>query len=430
MATTPIPLTATTLEELRMQLRIILRDLYEERIAGYKVGDVLATDDDDVLGLTLASISGLEKYGGTALRIKCRSGGGAQITSDGLSLTSEAISVLASADYVMPALSTSNTDAENATLLSDAIASNAAVILLPKGTFSYNSPLTISRALRIEGTGSTGRNTGTGTSMSRLQYTGTGVAMTLNGESANGTYNIHLSNFSLLGNENADGGILVGASATTPVLMSSMKNINIDLFTKAGAYGLKVGRCQQSVFENVHAHQNYYNVSIDGLNTTLTFRNCHAVSAAAIGWYIAGLIGASFHQCLAEANVDSGLYIYSSGCNTVQFFNWHSESNSMGHARAATVITGSGDVGSPIFINFFGGYFGDDLSGVPLPTIELDYAMRCMFFGTTVPALSYITVSNHTSLCVWNTCDTTAVGTDITGNASGRMNMVIPTYPT
>ena len=92
MATTPIPLTGTTLEELRMQLRIILRDLYEERIAGYKVGDVLATDDDDVLGLTLADISGLEKAeSGTQLRIKCKVGGGAQITTEGLAMTVDSI---------------------------------------------------------------------------------------------------------------------------------------------------------------------------------------------------------------------------------------------------------------------------------------------------------------------------------------------------
>jgi hypothetical protein len=342
-------------------------------------------------------------------------GGVVNLTNDDI------ISIIVGDTYVMPRILSTNTAAQNAILLQAAIDSNASVLVLPRGTFTYDTGLTINRAIRVDGGGSTGRNTGTGTAMTRLQYTGAGIGLTLDGESANGTYNIHLSNFSLLGNANANGGILIGASATTPVVLSSLKNINIDLFNKVGVYGLKLARCQQTIFENVHARQNYNGIWADGLNTTLTFINCHAISNAARGFVIAGLVGGSFLQCLGESNGVSGLLVYSSGANSLNFYSFHSESN-----VATTVINGSGDDGSATNINFWGGYFGEEVSG---RTINLDYASHCTFHDVTVPGLSYIEVTDHTANCVWETTSRTAVGAGITGNASDRMNLIVPTYP-
>lgn len=321
-------------------------------------------------------------------------------------------------------ISESASAATNATVLQAAIDSSASTLYLPPGTFEYDTGLIIDRAIKICGAGSTGRNNGTGVSMCRISYTGSDVAITLDGEGVNGTYNMHLSDFSLLGNANATGGILIGTTSTTPVIMSSLKNINIDLFNKASAYGLKLQRCQQTIFENVHSHQNYYGVIVGGIpggNTTLTFRNCHAISSTSIGWYILSMLGSSLYQCLSESNGDRGLYIYSGNVNSVNFHGWHSESNA-----DRTYITGTG-VSIPTYCNFWGGYFSEVVSS---KTIELDYATSISFHNVTVPSITNVAVSANTSFCVWETHAPSVVGSDVAGNASGRMNLIVPTYPT
>lgn len=317
-------------------------------------------------------------------------------------------------------LATGAAAAINSTALKAAIDSLAPIVKIPNGTFLYDTGLIIDRTLRFEGASSSERNTGTGNTMTRLSYTGAGIAITLDGESVTGTYNIHLSNFSLLGTNAAAGGIKVGTSDTTPVLMSSLKNINIDLFNGALVFGLEIRRCQQSVFENVHSHQNYYGIGTDtdGLNTTLTFRNCHAISSPSYGWMLQGhLVGCSFYQCLSESNGNAGLYMYANGISSNDFYHWHSESNNTTAGTAPNIIKGAAN--GPIYNNFWGGYFGDDVGGL---VWDIGYCERTTWNYITMSSYSgSMQVTANTFYNVFNHWNPAMKMSDITGNALGRV---------
>ena len=85
MADVPHPISAETDEDLRKQLWELIRDLYEERVAGLAIGDVFE-DSGDVLSLKLVTNGGLEKSS-NELQIKLQAGGGLAIGSDGLYAT-------------------------------------------------------------------------------------------------------------------------------------------------------------------------------------------------------------------------------------------------------------------------------------------------------------------------------------------------------
>ena len=70
------------MEDLRQQLRLILRDLYEERMAGVKPGDVFTIEDDETITLSLSDDS-LVKIA-NALAVQLNATGGLYTTSTGV----------------------------------------------------------------------------------------------------------------------------------------------------------------------------------------------------------------------------------------------------------------------------------------------------------------------------------------------------------
>ncbi|MFH2076167.1 MAG: hypothetical protein ABIJ57_12615 [Pseudomonadota bacterium] len=63
MADTPFPINSRDPAEAIKQMRQLIDELYQERIAGANVGDVFQISEDDVLTLKLGTNSGLSKTG-------------------------------------------------------------------------------------------------------------------------------------------------------------------------------------------------------------------------------------------------------------------------------------------------------------------------------------------------------------------------------
>jgi hypothetical protein len=315
--------------------------------------------------------------------------------------------------------------AVNGAALQSAYDSLTSEIVLPAGVYEYSTALVWSRgALTFKGAGGPADHslpTGSHPQSTFLKYTGSGVAMTLKGVDTDGSYNFHFSDFFLYGTAVASGGLLIGDSDTTPVLLSSFKNITIDYFQGNYAYGVKLRRVQQTVFENVYVHQNYYGwLGTDGLNTTLVFTNCHARSNLTYGWVLNGyLSGSAFYSCVAESNGNGGLWIYGSDMSGLDFYNWHSESNNTDTGTAPNTIKGDAVAGSPAYINFWGGYFGDAVGGL---VWDIGYAERITWNYITMPSyIGSMQVTANTLLCVFNHWDPSMVLSNITGNDIGRV---------
>ena len=81
----PFPLTAKDVSSLIQQMKLLLDDLYQGRVAGALLGDVFRLDSNDVLTASLSDSGGLEKSDGEIV-IKIKDTGGMQTSSDGLSI--------------------------------------------------------------------------------------------------------------------------------------------------------------------------------------------------------------------------------------------------------------------------------------------------------------------------------------------------------
>ena len=84
MAQVPYPITEEDAAGIKRQVWNLIRDLYEERLAGLNIGDVFA-DEGDVLSLQIASSGGLEKVS-NQLKVYCKSTGGLQNSSTGVAV--------------------------------------------------------------------------------------------------------------------------------------------------------------------------------------------------------------------------------------------------------------------------------------------------------------------------------------------------------
>jgi len=94
MAQVPYPITGNTVDEIKPQVWNLIRELFEERIAGLEIGDVFA-DEGDVLSLQVGDLGGLEKTS-NGLFIKAKSDGGLALSSQGIAIKCKANGGLAS----------------------------------------------------------------------------------------------------------------------------------------------------------------------------------------------------------------------------------------------------------------------------------------------------------------------------------------------
>ena len=247
--------------------------------------------------------------------------------------------------------------AVNATALQATIDSTAPIIKMLSGSYSYDTTLTIDRAIIFEGSGSCQDNGVAGDSTTALTYTGTSHAIGIVGSGANGKENIHLSNFQLIGGATADGGINIGT--TGYVHKSSYKNIHIKSFSQAVSgkgYGIRLQKVLTSVFENVYTQSNYdgwANYSGDTA-TSLKVLNGISRSNANYGVYFVGTVAHSdFFAFLSESNVDAGLYLYGEDVYDNNFYGYYGENNNTGSGVAPIILTGSGGDGDVKNIHFY-----------------------------------------------------------------------------
>lgn len=154
-------------------------------------------------------------------------------------------------------------------------------------------------------------------------------------------------------------------------------------------------------------------IDLDGDSTTLLFINCWARSGTKYGWYIVDVGGASFINCLAEANAEEGLMIFSGNVSKLNFFNWHSEGNNTATTAKALTIAGTAVVGSPSYINFYGGTFAETL-----PAFNLNYATNIVWYDPVISGYSagFMVVTGNTIACQFYSSTAGKYQTDITGN--------------
>jgi hypothetical protein len=116
MADTPYPILSDDPKQAVRQMRQLVDELYQERMAGALVGDVFEIGEDDILTINLSSTGGLQKTsdelgikskptGGittdvNGISIKVKAAGGAIVDVDGLSVDSTLLQLKAEKDAV------------------------------------------------------------------------------------------------------------------------------------------------------------------------------------------------------------------------------------------------------------------------------------------------------------------------------------------
>ena len=229
-------------------------------------------------------------------------------------------------------------------------------VKIGSGNFSYDTTITIDRAMEFSGAGSCQDNGVAGVNTTTLTYTGTSHGIGLTGSGANGKENIHLRDFQLLGNALADGGLNIGT--TGYVHKSSYKNIHIKGFSQAVSgkgYGVRLQKSLTSVFENVYTQSNYDGWVSDSGDSATTLRVLNSISRsnARYGVRFVGTVAQSdFFGMLCESNVDAGLYLYGSNVYGLNFYGYYGEANNTGSGNAPIILTGSGGDGDVRRINF------------------------------------------------------------------------------
>ena len=314
---------------------------------------------------------------------------------------------------------------DSSAAIQSAINSNAAIVILPAGTFTISTTLEIRRSMQFIGAGSSGINWNPGLNTTNLVYTGTGVAMKVGSSPVTDEQNIHLSDFRIEGNVNADGGIDFGYGSGEWFLESSAKRICVFGFSKAGAYGFRFKSCISSYFEQLIGRYNYWSMAILGsdINTSITLNRCHNYTAGQYGCYFVGFCtGSEFSGLINEQSAEEGLYIDSPNFANSSFISYYSESN--GDTGATWLAPVS--IHEAQYLNFFGGLILDYKP--TYKAIYLDSALRIRFYNITLQAyqVDFITCTSNTSGCRFDNWNidyvATAIANQIAGNSYGRVS--------
>jgi hypothetical protein len=281
--------------------------------------------------------------------------------------------------------------------------SGAGTITIPLGTFKLTQTLLLDRAITFVGATSAGTRDLIATNTSLISFTGSGAAFECTATNVNGTRNFHFNNLSITGTASGSCGILLGNTLGAYATMSSIINVQITGFTAVGACGVQAKYCLNSYFRNVSTFFNYDGIKCQGDNTTLTFDTCWSYGNNRYGWFLDNnLVSGNFINCIAENSGDSGLYI-SGAVSSSNFYGWHSESNCKTSGLAPQVLTNNG-AAYPLWITFFGGYFGDFV-GASFKTFDLTGGSFITWYNPTMPSYGtgFMSVTSLTSACNFNT---------------------------
>jgi len=199
----------------------------------------------------------------------------------------------------------------NATALAAAFAyaeANNLPILIPLGTFAYN------------GSGLTYTTAGVTTGMSgvfgygpssRLDYQGSGVALSISDNTGQGSVGPYLKDFRITTSAGTPaGGLHLGAGSQYG--MVNVDGVTVDGFDNTNAYGMKLSKVVSTKVNNSNLYGNYYGLttSTDASSypTSTTFSNTRFRSSSKHGAYILSGLGITFDQnCVFESNQGSGL---------------------------------------------------------------------------------------------------------------------------
>ena len=290
----------------------------------------------------------------------------------------------------------------NSVAWQSALASNAPVVILPSGSYSYDTGITITRSLTLRGAGSTADEVTAGASETKLTYTGAGIGITI-GSSAADIDNIHVSDFSLYGTASAAGGIVVGVGATYAVMHSSLKNIYISGFTAGYGY--------RTVFELYVHHENIFcKGNKDGFSFTGTHNACSWINVSSKnnsrnGYrFESGTVdGNTFTSISAEVNGEDGFYVGPCRLYKNEFIGYYSEQNLQTGGTAPITIVGAS--GTKALGNT---WHGGQIKEIAIPAISLGYAERCSFNNFHIPFMTagFLVVTANTVACTLSADDT------------------------
>ena len=314
-----------------------------------------------------------------------------------------------------------------------AYVSNAAIIQFPAGTFKMTQTLYVDRGVIIngagaqDGSGNSGQSAGVATT--KIDYTGTGNAIDIIGSYTEGVSNVHLSNFMLDGTALADGGLFIGSGVV--VTKCTFKNLGIFGFnnpTENKGYGLGIQNCLESVFENVYIHSCTDGVNMGfGALTSLEFRSVFSRVNARYGWLIRQGNGCSFYQCMAEANLKTGLVINTrdgQNISDMSFYSWYSEFNAVDadtYPGALIRTTGSGACQkiffySPSFSDYNTYNYSTNVWDIALIKLGLVDEVRFLNAECISVNSNFIECQSNTTECEWQGTGGSSSSSNVTGN--------------
>jgi hypothetical protein len=322
--------------------------------------------------------------------------------------------------------------------------SDAAIIQFPAGTFKMTQTLYIDRGVTINGSGaqdgSTGNGQGAGVSSTVLNYTGTGNCIDIVGSYTEGVSSVHLSNFMIDGNTLADGGLYIGSGVV--VSKCTFKNLgifNFDNATTNKGYGVGIENCLESIFENIYVHgcNDGFNIGF-GATTSCQFLSCFSRVNNQYGWNIRQGNGFSFYQCMAEANLKTGLVLNpGNGQNLSQiaFYSWYSEFNSIDadtYPGALISSTGTGACGQiyfyePIFYDYSTYNYGTNVWDIALIKLGAVNAIQFTDASCISTNSNFIECQSNTTGCEWQGYSSSKVSVNITNNTFSNNELNVKT---
>jgi hypothetical protein len=184
-------------------------------------------------------------------------------------------------------------------------------LYFPIGDYNLGTTgITLNGSIRFIGEGAA--NETSETLGSRLIYTGTGAAITVNDGSGTDTHAFEIANMSLEGSDTGAYGIKLGASSGSPkAAVGLLRNLYISGFATGGLWAVS---SQMVRLERVHCSRNTGDgVIVDlvsgGANTVTTFADCRFSNNTGRGVYIKGGTRLSFRDCVCELNGLEGVLI-------------------------------------------------------------------------------------------------------------------------